>query len=92
MSQHRTIIAEGLPKKITNGKVANDLDRADRIIKKLQNEGYYIISPEISAVLKNAINMLVSADKIDPADRRRIAESAISTVWGGFLPIKGADK
>jgi hypothetical protein len=88
MKDLQDIISQNLPRKISDGKVSLHHERADKIIKDLEDSGYIIVRSEVMGVLRNAINMLVSAEKLTPSDRQRIADSAISTVWGGFYPVE----
>ena len=88
MAEPRDVIAQWLPRKMIDGKVSLNLDRADKILDELKKDGSIILSSEIAAVIRYTIDMLVTADKLNVEDRQRIAESGISTVWGGFFPLK----
>jgi hypothetical protein len=86
MSDSRDVIAHHLPKHIVDGNITVNTKRADKIINDLEDNGYCLVRAEVMAVLKTAIEMLAGADKMTPDDRQRIADSALSTVWGGFYP------
>lgn len=88
MAEPRDVIAQWLPRRMIDGKISLNLDRADKILDELKKDGSIILSSEIAAVIRYTIDMLVTADKLNLEDRQRIAESGISTVWGGFFPLK----
>jgi len=88
MEKPINIIAKRLPKKMVNGDVVLNHDRANDILNELRDEGYVLFGPEIRSVISNALNMLIGANNLTPDDRKKIAQSALSTVWGGFFPVE----
>jgi hypothetical protein len=92
MSRISDVVARHLPKKVRDGQVVANNERAEKILDELKGEGFIVFSPEIRTVVSNALNMLIDAGSLTPDDRRRIAQSAMSTVWGGFFPIEDDEK